>query len=40
MNEVYPVQCDVNEKIKLFNRNLEMKVKAAHKDIKKMKLEI
>ena len=40
MNEVYAVQSAFNANIKLRKRNLETKVKAAHKDIKKMKLEI
>ena len=40
INELYAVQSVVNTEIKLRECNLEKKVKATHKDIKKMKLEI
>ena len=40
INEVYAIHSDFNAKIKLCERTLAMKVKDAHKDIKKMKLEV
>ena len=40
INEVYIVQTVVNTEIKIRKCNLEMKVKTANKDNKKLKLEI